>query len=152
MALLEKATAWLLTLVTENEEVKKFPNDFVTESMKWVRSWFLKDDPMAAAIVQMNGNEGAKQLVFEQKLPKLLENETFKKELEAQLAAFAAQKALLKNVLSDSQIEAAGNVHIGDRGASSGNAFDQKNVVKGSSIKTGDDFHLGDDIVQAKPD
>ena len=49
MALLETATAYILNIITENEEVKKFPTDFVSASMRWIRSWFLEDDPKMMA-------------------------------------------------------------------------------------------------------
>lgn len=43
-------------------------------------------------------------------------------------------------------IHANGNVHIGDTGSSSGDNYEEKNAVKGSNIKAGGDFHLGDVI------
>ena len=52
-AMLESAAKFVFDLILENEEVKKFPRDFVTASMKWVRSWFLTDDdPQTAAVLQ----------------------------------------------------------------------------------------------------
>jgi len=44
MSLLETATAYLLDLLVKNEEVKKFPQAFITASTQWVRSWFLTDE------------------------------------------------------------------------------------------------------------
>ncbi len=37
MPLIETATTYLLDLLVKNEAIKKFPQDFVTESVKWVR-------------------------------------------------------------------------------------------------------------------
>ena len=58
--MLETATKYVLDLITENEELKKFPKEFVNESVKWVKSWFLKpEDPKISAqqnmgIISMN--------------------------------------------------------------------------------------------------
>lgn len=145
----ESALKYVLGLVIENEEVKKFPKDFITASMKWVRSWFLVDDPIAEAVINTPGNEALKKTVVEQKLPKLLENEQFIKELQAQIQAFAVQRERLKNVLDNSNVEVQENIHIGDRGAASGDDHNQKNVIKDSTLKAGGDFRLGDDIVRA---
>lgn len=49
---IEKAIEYILGVLTENEEVKKFPQDFVTASAQWVRSWFLKDDLMSSLILE----------------------------------------------------------------------------------------------------
>jgi hypothetical protein len=112
--------------------------------MEWIRNWFLANDPVSSAILDMPGNEAVKQIVFEQKLPKLLENEQFKQELDDKRFQNNLQKERLKNIVENSNIEAVGNVHIGDKQAGNGDDFDQKNVVKGSTIKAGGDFRLGD--------
>jgi hypothetical protein len=92
----------------------------------------------------MPGNEAVKQIVFEQKLPKLLENEQFKQEFDDKRFQNNLQKERLKNVVENAEIEAGGNVQIGDKQSGDGKEFDQKNVVKGSTIKAGGDFRLGD--------
>ena len=43
MALLETATTYILALLTEHETIKSFPQAFIAESAKWVKSWFLKE-------------------------------------------------------------------------------------------------------------
>jgi hypothetical protein len=78
-----------------------------------------------------------------------LEEPEFQKELEKQLSAFEAQKSRIKNVVENTDIDVQGSVHIGDRGNLYGEPYDQKNTIKGSTIKAGGDFRLGDDIVQA---
>jgi hypothetical protein len=45
MSLIQKATDFIFGIVLEDETVKSFPKEFVSESAKWIRSWFLKDDP-----------------------------------------------------------------------------------------------------------
>lgn len=148
--MLETAKTFLLHFLLENEEVKKFPNDFVTASMKWIRSWFLTDeDPIGKSVLESAGNESLKKIVVEQKLSVLLENETFKRELQGLLATYETEKKKAKNVIEHSNIAVQGGVHVGDQGQSSGEDYDQKNVIKGSTIKAGRDFRLGDDIVQA---
>lgn len=39
--LTEKATQYILDLLTENEELKKFPKEFVQEVVIYIKSWFL---------------------------------------------------------------------------------------------------------------
>jgi len=41
----ETATPCLLASFLKNEAVKKLAQDFITASMKWVRSWFLTGGP-----------------------------------------------------------------------------------------------------------
>ena len=86
-----------------------------------------------------------KKDIIDDKLADLKDNGQFQKELSERLAAFERQKARLKNVVSDTDIDVKGSVHIGDKGTSSGDNYDEKNVVKGSNIKAGGDFRLGDE-------
>lgn len=148
MALLETALDYIFGIITENEAVKKFPKDFVTASTQWIRSWFLIDDPKTAAkLADPQRSPESKKTLIEAKLENLLENADFVKELEERLAAFEQQKSRLKNVVTDANIDAQGNVHIGDKGNSSGDNYDQKNIIQGGTIKAGGDFRLGDDLV-----
>lgn len=148
MALLKTAIDYILSIITENESVKKFPKDFITASAQWIRSWFLIDDPKTAAkLAEPQRSDESKKTLIEAKLENLLENAAFVKELDERLAAFEQQKSRLKNVITDANIDAQGNVHIGDKGNSSGDNYDQKNVIQGGSIKAGGDFRLGDDVV-----
>ncbi|MBL7795126.1 MAG: hypothetical protein JNJ90_01375 [Saprospiraceae bacterium] len=142
------AKKYVLDLILANEEVKKFPEDFVTTSMKWIRSWFLIDgDPVVKTVLDSPGNEAVTTALVEKELSKLLKNETFKQELEAWIAEYATQKQKIKNVMKNTDMDIQGNVHIGDRGNFADVDYDQKNIVKGSNIKTGSDFRLGDEVV-----
>ena len=38
MPLLESAAAYILGIITQNEEFKKFPKEFATEGLKWVKT------------------------------------------------------------------------------------------------------------------
>jgi hypothetical protein len=145
MALIETATAYILGIITENEEVKKFPRDFVSASMKWIRSWFLEDDPKAAAkLNDVSKSDDYKKAVIEAKLENLEGNEIFQKELAEKLQAYSQHKITRKNMVEDADIEVDGSIWIGDKDNDSENVFDEKNIVKGGSVKGGKDFRLGD--------
>lgn len=147
--MLETATKYVLDLLTENEELKKFPKEFVNESVKWVKLWFLtpEDPKTKAKLEDPNKSIHVKKDIIQDKLDDLKEIPQFKKELAERLAAFEQQKSRLKNVVSDADIDVKGSVHIGDKGTSSGDNYDEKNSLKGSSIKASGDFRLGDDVV-----
>jgi len=148
MALVEKALDYIFGIITENEAVKKFPKDFVTASAQWIRSWFLIDDPKTAAkLADPQRSAESKKTIIEGILEDLQENPVFVQELEERLAAFEQHKSRLKNVMKNADIDAQGNVHIGDKGSSSGDHYDEKNVIQGGTIKAGGDFRLGDDVV-----
>ena len=150
MSLITKATEYILSMLTEDETVKHFPKEFVAASAQWIRSWFLKDDPKTEPKLQdPDRSPESKKAVIEIKLEDMLENPQFKAALEQQLAAFEQQRARLKNVVSDADIDVKGHVRIGDKGTSSGDNYDEKNVVKGSTIKAGGNFRLGDDIASS---
>lgn len=146
--MLDAARKFFLDLILENEEVKKFPKDFISASMQWIRSWFLIDnDPVAKEVLDSPGDNAKTTSIVEQKLTKLLENERFKKELKEHIAEYTIHKLSIKNFIGETDIEVQGNAHIGDRGGPIDDVYDQKNIVKASTIKAGGDFHLGDDVL-----
>lgn len=130
--MLDAAKKYVLDFILENEEVKKFPKDFVTATMQWIRSWFLKDDPISTAIVTAPGNEAAKKIIIEQKLPVLLENEQFKKEMAEKLADFKTQETTMKNVITGSTITVGGNFRVGD-----------EHIQAGGNVHVGDIHYHG---------
>ncbi len=142
------ATKYVLDLLTENEELKKFPKEFVNEAAIWVKSWFLiPEDPKTnAKLEDPDKSIEVKKDIIQDKLDDLKNNAQFQKELSERIAALEQQRTRLKNVVADSDIDVQGNIHIGDKGGASGDDYDEKNVVKGSTIKAGGDFRLGDDI------
>ena len=145
MALIEKATEYILSIITEDETVKNFPKEFIAESAKWIRSWFLKDDPkLEGKISALNKSVDFKRAIIETKLEDFEKDDAFLNALKGQLASFEKQKNSIKNVVDNSNIEAVGNAHIGDKAGFSGLQLGEKNVVKGSTLKVGGDFHLGD--------
>ena len=148
MALLETATKYILDLLTDNEELKKFPKEFTDEAVKWVKSWFLvPEDPKTnAKLEDPNKPMEVKKDIIQDKLDDLKDNAQFIKELTERLAAFEQQRTRLKNVVTDADIDVKGSVHIGNKGSASGEHYDEENIVKGSTIKAGGDFRLGDDV------
>lgn len=148
MALLETAAKYILNLLTNNEELKKFPKEFTDAAVIWVKSWFLiPDDPKNnAKLEDPNKPMEVKKDIIQDKLEDLKDNAQFQQELAEQLAAFEQQRARIKNVVQDSDIDVKGNVHIGDKGGASGDQYDEKNIIKGGTIKAGGNFRLGDDI------
>lgn len=144
--LLPLATKYVTDLVLENEEVKKFPEEFVTAGMLWVRSWFLKsDDPVTKTIVESEAQPVAvKEAVLTAKLNELMKNPQFVEELKGQLAAYAQHSPTAKNIIEGGNIDVTGSVHIGDKVDAGSANYDQKNIVKGgTTIKAGGDFRLG---------
>lgn len=147
MALLENASSYILGIITEDETVKNFPKEFITTSAKWIRSWFLKDDPLTTSIVENPTlPPSVKQPILDAKLQLLKTNPTFVQELETLLKNFEQEKTKRKGIVENATIEVQGHVHIGDKGNVSNDNYDEKNVVKGSTIKAGGDFRLGDDV------
>lgn len=146
--MLATATKYILDLLTDNEELKKFPKEFIDASVTWVKSWFLiPEDPKTnAKLEDPNKPMEVKKDIIQDKLEDLKDNAQFQKELTEQLAAFEQHRIRLKNVVQDADIDVKGNVHIGDKGSASGDHYDEKNVIKGGSINAGGDFRLGDDL------
>jgi hypothetical protein len=110
--------------------------------LQWIRTWFAAADPISSAVLDLPGSAEAKQIILAQKLPNLLENAQFKVELEDKMVE--RRKLSIKNMLEGSQLEVAGNVRIGDQHTHDSDLYEQKNIVKTSTIKVGGDFHLGD--------
>jgi hypothetical protein len=77
-------------------------------------------------------------------LEDLAGNEVFQKELAEKLQAYQQHKITRKNVVKNADIEVDGSIWIGDRESDSKSVFDEKNIVKGGSVKAGKDFRLGD--------
>jgi len=146
--MLETATKYILNLLTENEELKKFPKEFINEAVIWVKSWFLiPEDPKTnAKLEDPNKSIEVKKDIIQDKLENLKDNPEFMTALAERLAAFEQQRARFKNVVSNADIDVKGNVHIGDKGSVLSDHYDEKNIIKGGTIKSGGDFRLGDDV------
>ena len=150
MALLETATTYILGIITDNEEVKKFPKEFVTESAKWIKSWFLKpEDPKTMVkLSDITKSDDYKKAVIETKLEDLHDNPQFMRELEEKIKVYETHKRKLHNVIHDSELDVKGSFHQGDKGHTKTGDADEHNAIKRSKITVGGDFRQGDDIQQ----
>jgi hypothetical protein len=119
--MLETATKFILDLVLNNEEVKKFPEDLVTTSMQWIRSWFLIDDPTdpksdpatKAVLEDASQPPETKKAAIEAKLTQLQHNPQFQSELKGQMQQYGIHIANSHNVLVGNTITAT-TVKVGD--------------------------------------
>ena len=143
--LLNKAAEYILALLTEDETIKAFPKEFIAESAKWVKSWFLKDDVKTEEKLKDPARSAeTKKGIIESKLETLVEDPTFKASLEQQLAAFQKEKDRIKNVMVGGSIDAKQDVHVGDTEGGNDVGLTKKNVLENVTVKTDGSFHLGD--------
>ena len=100
MALLETAAEYIVGMITKNEEVKKFPEEFINESVKWVKSWFLTPEDPKTMEKLNNPNKSIeyKKDIVEDKLDELKDNAQFQKELNEKLQAYTQHKIKRKGV------------------------------------------------------
>ena len=144
--LFEKAVPYILGIIVNDETIKTFPKEFVAESAKWVKSWFLRpEDPKTTTrLTNPENSPDYKKPIIEDKLEYLLQNPVFTRELEEKLREYDTHKTRRKNILNGSNLDIQGNYQIGDSGTPSADAYDEKNIVNNSTIKIVGDFHLGD--------
>lgn len=151
MALLETAAEYILGILVQNEEVKKFPKEFLDESVKWVKSWFLTpEDPISTKILSNPDKpESSKKDIIEAKLEDLQSNATFMKELEAKLQVYDFEKRKRSvNVIEDADIIAKKSFRQGDTNATLDKDVTERNTIKRTRIYTEGDFRQGDDFKQ----
>ena len=143
--LLNKAAEYILALLTEDETIKAFPKEFIAESAKWVKSWFLKDDPMTTTLVNNPAlPPEAKKAVVDAKLKTLDDAGTLPAELSQRVEAFLQEKARIKNVMVGGSIDAKQDVHVGDTEGGNDAGLTKKNVLENVTVKTEGSFRLGD--------
>ena len=139
--MLYQATKFVTSLLTENEELRKFPKEFVDASVKWIRTWFLKDDPVMEAVLVSKGNYDLKAKVVAARLPLLEKDEQFMKELGRRMADYER----MKNVILNSKVDVKGNADIGDKGKDGDDGrFGTKNAILGSEVTVSGSMTLGD--------
>ncbi len=143
--MLETATKYVLDLLTENEELKKFPKEFTNEAIKWVKSWFLTpEDPKTnAKLEDPNKSIEVKKDIVQDKLDDLKENAQFQKKLTERLAAFEQLKTTKFNVIEGGSYKIKGNAHIGTIGTTTDRQADEENVIRNGQFEVGGDFRLG---------
>lgn len=141
MKLLPQATDFVYLIFQKDRTDRGSP------ATRWFRSWLIteKDEDLVKRLESTPDDPSTKRdlkLILRQ----LLGNEQFVRELKKRMKEYDRQQPRMKNVLDDVQLEAGRNVHIGDVGPGSPpEDYDQKNVIRGSTIKAGGDFRLGDD-------
>lgn len=150
MELISLGVGLLVNTCAKNKAVNTAIDDFVTESVTWVRGWFKKGNK--EALVQKIQEQPESPEVLEEAnsvMSELAKDETFRKELELWIAESKKPNPSMKNVITrknvidGADIEVAGNIRIGD--ANKGlDRHDVKNSIKNSTIKGGGDFTLGD--------
>jgi len=112
--MIETATKFIVDIILDSEEVKKFPHDFVTASMKWIRSWFLSDDdPDVKAFLESGAPIAEKKHAVLNKIEALQQNPRFLHELTERLQEYGIHVARSRNVAIGNTISAQ-TVHIGD--------------------------------------
>ena len=147
---LETAAAYVLGIITENEDFKKFPKEFVGESIKWVKSWFLTpEDPKATAkLIDPDKSIEVKKDIIADKLAELKNNPTFQTELTEKIQLFEHHRRQLLNTIENSDIEVKGNFKQSNSIGTGSSDSDTTNSIKGSKIVVGGDFTQGNDIQQ----
>jgi hypothetical protein len=152
MALLETAAEYILNILTDNEDVKTFPKEFIGESVKWVKSWFLtpEDPKTTAKLEDPKRSIDVKKDIIQDKLDDLKDNPTFMQELTVRIQAYEAHKRTSINTIDETDLDVKGSFHQGNTGGVSMDNVDEKNVIKRSKITVGGDFRQGDDIQHGK--
>jgi hypothetical protein len=144
MELITMGIGLIVSTCAKNKELHNAVDDFVSDSVKWIRGWFGKGENKAL----MQKLEAEPQAAEVQKelskaMGSMAGNEQFMKQLEKWIEESKKPNPSMKNVLKDIDVEAGGNIQIGDKTASD-QKFDMKNVVERGKFKAGGDFTLGD--------
>jgi V8-like Glu-specific endopeptidase len=150
MALLSTYTDYIFNILTKDATILKLPQTFLATADYWVQHSFVNGNSnLLAKINDSARSEDNKKAFIEAKLEVLLEDNNFKIAIEQQLAAFENLTTSIpnKNTITNSNIDASGNVTIGDQGFQSQTSSGNKNIVTGSTIKSGGSFTLGDNFV-----
>lgn len=150
MELVSMGVGLLVNTLVKNKEVNSAVDDFISDSVKWVRGWFKKKDKdVLINKLEASPDSAAAKAEVSTAMNDMLSDETFKTELQKWIAESKKPNPSIKNVITrknvveGANIEVGGNVKIGDKTAGQGE-FDQKNVIKDSNIKADGDFTLGD--------
>jgi hypothetical protein len=144
MELITLGIGYIVNTFAKNKEVHSVFDDFVTESAKWVRSWFRKNDlgPLIQKLEEKPESEDVKA-GLSSAMGGMVQDDKFKAELKKWVDECKKPIPSMKNVLEDIEIDVKGHINIGDKSGSD-QVYDKKNVVKAGKIKGGGDFNLGD--------
>jgi Effector-associated domain 11 len=152
MAFLETAAEYILGILVEDDNFKKFPKEFMGESVKWVKSWFLtpEDSKTTAKLEDPKKSVEYKKDIIDDKLEELKDNATFMQELTTKIHAYEAHKRTSLNTIDDTELDVKGSFRQGNTGGESSNKATEQNTIKRSKITVGGDFRQGDDIQTGK--
>jgi hypothetical protein len=156
MAFLETAAEYILGILVEDDNFKKFPKEFMGESVKWVKSWFLtpEDPKTTAKLEDPKKSIEYKKDIIDDKLEELMTNTAFMQELIIKIQAYEAHKRTIMNTIDDTELDVKGSFRQGNIGGEtsgeSSNKATEQNTIKRSKITVGGDFRQGDDIQTGK--
>lgn len=150
MELISLGVGLLVNTCAKNKAVNTAIDDFVTESVQWVRGWFKKSDKVGL-VQSLEIEPQSEEVQAEVKLAfsEMIQDEQFRKELELWIQENKKPNPSMKNVITrknvieDANIEVGGNIKIGDKSVGL-NTHDEKNILKNTTIKGGGDFNFGD--------
>jgi len=144
MELITLGIGLIVNTCVKNKEVNAAIDDFVSDSVRWVRGWFGKNNKNALMQKLEDSPESPEvKKELSNAMTEMSKNEQFMKELQRWIAESKKPNPTMKNVLEDINIEVEGNIKIGDKTVTN-EKHDMKNVVKKGTIKGGGDFVLGD--------
>ena len=136
------AKNYIVKAFSSNKKLKGFGDDFFGAFVDWVRPIFLKEDPSAEVVLNLEGEETAKEKIISNKLDQLLKNPSFKSDLETWISKLQNQSIDGKNIIKDSELDIQGDIVIGDDNIGKPD-IGNSNIVDNSKIK-GKTFRLGD--------
>ncbi|MEN9613104.1 MAG: hypothetical protein RLZZ628_3918 [Bacteroidota bacterium] len=147
MSKIEKAKAFFLQMLPPSPHFLQTPIAFQQETLKWAGDWLWKNEATLEQLLQARQTtESLKRALLEARLAVLKPNSTFWRELETKMATLEPQKGAVKNVVGvNAEIEAQGNVTVGDIGTTPANGLQPKNIVEGK-IKAGGMVQIGDQV------
>lgn len=145
MELITLGVGLVVNTFIKNKEVNAAVDDFVSDSVRWVRGWFKKGGKKDL-VKKLENSPDSDEVKSElsKALADLSGDEGFRKQFELWIKESRKPNPTMKNVLEGADINVEGNIRIGDKEAGGDQNFDQKNVVKNSKIVGGGDFTLGD--------
>lgn len=144
MELISLGIGLIVNTCMKNKEVNAAVDDFVSDSVRWVRGWIGKSGKKELA-QKLEASPESREVREEltEVMGDMSGNEQFMKELKKWIQESKKPNPSMKNVLEDVDVEVEGNIRIGDK-EKGDEKHDMKNVVKRSKLKGGGDFVLGD--------
>ncbi len=136
------ASKFIKEAFSENKKVKEFKDDFINAFIDWIRPIFLEKDPKLVAALESETQSEKTQGRLETRLEDLLEDKTFKTQLNDWLSKKAINSSEEKNVLNSEELE-GNNLIIGDK-VPNNQISKRKNIVSIKKGKFTGDIKIGD--------